>query len=850
MYVSFYGMTRRPFSATPDANCFAAAETFQTTLKSLVEGIEQGYEISLLTAAAGAGKTLLCERLILELGDGFTSIFLKQGNTPNRTSLLQTLLYELGREYADKSDQELRLEFTTAVKESWHNGQPIVIVVDEAHTLSEELIEEIRTLGNHSADGTSLVRIVFSGQLQFEEKLASPKLEAVNQRIRAHLLLDSLSTKESIEYIVHRLQWAGGNVSEIFDDEAIHFICQVSDGVPRCLNQLCDHSLLLGFVSESKPIGVDVVKDAMDDVRQLPLQWNEPSISVDDPIVDATTDESPESVEAVELETNEELDEGVSAEENVESLHYTVPGESVVSESDAQIEAVEFGVEEVGSTDDTQVVVCFETGSSDVSSSADESDVNPEHSQIVSKSELKGQSGSFNDTIEMKVSKMIEVVEATTPTAQPSSGGISFNIGSPRSDSAASDVSAAEEPQQMPDVDAPGDDDWEEIPFTDAAPEAPADDVPVYVKADGRESVDAPTPEPTPSTHDDEWEEIPFTDSAPETIVASTSETGTITGFGSGGFDEAIIVDSYVRSENGSTVNWQGNEIVLDASRDTEAEASLDDDDLNLPMLQVESSDENSESISEVAACDIADVNDNEDVNTIASDQSQDVSTGLDVILPEHAELADEVVPTEAAETAEPTDWQVVANSPENDSDDAEFLEAQVITPDFGQRLEPVEEPADELSDADTDIVPFVSNAETEESDTRHLDIESRLLEETALERGESDDDESIEGRIGSDVLEMLFQTQQELMNNTDRSQSNNLQQQLEDTAAAISSMPLDGSEDEVGFDVIMPEQEAAGSNVNEPAIPVGAPQQPQGATPSARPYGRLFTRLRRQIED
>ncbi|WP_397570862.1 ExeA family protein [Schlesneria sp. T3-172] len=277
MYEASFDLKRRPFGATPDATCFLAAAPIQAALDEVLVCIEQGQGISVVTAPAGVGKTLLCERLRMELKPRFETIFLRHASFLTRRALLQTLLCELNHSYQHSSEQELRLALWPAIRKLQPQREALVLICDEAHQLSKNLIEELRILADFAEAGKPLVRLVLVGQLNLEDKLALPSLEAFNQRIRAHVSLPTFDRAGSLDYIDYRLTWAGGRTHEIFTPQALDVIVQASDGVPRCMNQLADHTLLLAFVAEQRPAGEELVREALNDLRQLPLQWNEPS---------------------------------------------------------------------------------------------------------------------------------------------------------------------------------------------------------------------------------------------------------------------------------------------------------------------------------------------------------------------------------------------------------------------------------------------------------------------------------------------------------------------------------------------------------------------------------------------
>jgi type II secretory pathway predicted ATPase ExeA len=282
MYEAFFRLQRRPFSATPDASCFFSCEPIKTVLDELVQRAASGQGIGVLTAAAGTGKTLLCRRLLLELSVAFTPVFLATAGFATRRALFQAIQFELGRRYGGLEEQELRLELVSSLKALVQGGRPAVLIVDEAHLLNERLLEEIRALGSLVEGDQPLLRVILSGQMALEMKLLDPSLEALNQRIGCHLYLEPLTRQQSRDFIHYRVQWAGGDAARLFDSTAIDLIADASNGLPRCLNQLSDHSLLLTFVQEAPVVSRAIVETALADLKQLPLHWNESLAAIDD----------------------------------------------------------------------------------------------------------------------------------------------------------------------------------------------------------------------------------------------------------------------------------------------------------------------------------------------------------------------------------------------------------------------------------------------------------------------------------------------------------------------------------------------------------------------------------------
>jgi len=276
MYEAYFHLQKRPFAATPDPACFFAPEPVQELVDELVLRAESGQGICVLTAPAGTGKTLVCRHVAAELSGRLTPLYLANANFPTRRALLQSILFELGLRYSGLEEQELRLAVYAALKKLTLARRGAVLIVDEAHLLNDRLLEELRLLASLAEEDQPLARVVLAGQPALEERLVSPVLEALNQRIVCQLWLDPLTREQSIAYIHFRIEWAGGDSARIFTAQALERIAMACNGLPRYLNQLCDHVLLLTYVQELPRVTEEAVDEALRDLKQLPLNWNTP----------------------------------------------------------------------------------------------------------------------------------------------------------------------------------------------------------------------------------------------------------------------------------------------------------------------------------------------------------------------------------------------------------------------------------------------------------------------------------------------------------------------------------------------------------------------------------------------
>lgn len=306
MYEEFFGLTKRPFPAVPLAEDFVALQGLQEALDALLQCVARGRGVAVVTGGAGMGKTLLIKRLGSQLRAHKTVVYLGSAGFESRLELLQALLFELDMEYLGLSEHEARLRLTEAARRVAAGNRPLLVLIDEAHTMLPRLFDELRGFLDAAPDGVPLMSVVLCGQFELEEVLADPALTAFNQRVGAHVLVSPLSREESIAFIAERIEASGGGeLSSIFSPEALHGICRASDGNLRCLAQLADHALLLGYGVSRRPIDSRLVRDALQDLKELPLQWND---------LGSLESELPESSPVVDVEPAMETEEMVADE--------------------------------------------------------------------------------------------------------------------------------------------------------------------------------------------------------------------------------------------------------------------------------------------------------------------------------------------------------------------------------------------------------------------------------------------------------------------------------------------------------------------------------------------------------
>ena len=276
MYEAFFGLRSRPFSPLPRVETFIPLAPVREPFESLDRCIAQERGIGVLTAPSGAGKSLVCRLLQQRFSPERRTVLLTTARFPTRRALLQAILFELKHPFIGLSEQESRLRVLDLLQASPAPQNRLLLIVDEAHLLSPRGLEELRTLTDYELDGRPCVSLILSGQLELEELLTQPDMNAFNQRVGCHVCIEPLTFEESAHYIRERLRFAGNDGMSIFTPEAIQLIGSASEGNPRRLNQLSDHSLLLAYAEEQRPVDESIVRAALLDLRELPLHWNAP----------------------------------------------------------------------------------------------------------------------------------------------------------------------------------------------------------------------------------------------------------------------------------------------------------------------------------------------------------------------------------------------------------------------------------------------------------------------------------------------------------------------------------------------------------------------------------------------
>ena len=270
MYKDFYKLKRYPFEITPDPSFLFATEKHKNALAALYEGVLRQKGFVVLTGEVGTGKTLLL-RCLMQLfkQDRDVAYAYVFNNSLSPVEFLQNVLSDFGLRGLNGNKGELLRELTNYVVGRGQRNLTTFLVVDEAHQLSAEILEEIRLLTNLETPQRKLLQILLSGQPELDEKLDSSELRQLKQRIAFRAQLAPLDLNETKGYIEYRLQHAGATAEALtlFPEPTISAIHQRSHGIPRLINVVCENALISTYAKQVWSVAPEIIEKVADDLR-------------------------------------------------------------------------------------------------------------------------------------------------------------------------------------------------------------------------------------------------------------------------------------------------------------------------------------------------------------------------------------------------------------------------------------------------------------------------------------------------------------------------------------------------------------------------------------------------------
>jgi len=278
MYEEFFNLTCRPFDLAPDPRFIYMTSQHARAVANVRFALMNHDSFVIITGEIGIGKTTILNTVMEDLGPDYVTAKLVH-TTLSHIELLQALLSEFGMPNYRKKKVMLLDTLRTFFLEQHKSGKHVVIIVDEAQNLSSSALEELRLLSCIDTSDRRIVSIVLTGQPSLDDLLDAPGLTQLRQRARLRQRLDAMLEVETIDYIKHRLQIAGGNAEEIFEPETLKEIHRLTSGIPRLINTLCDTALTACMVEGRRRIDLEVIDSV---VHELRWQWFEEQPSGDE----------------------------------------------------------------------------------------------------------------------------------------------------------------------------------------------------------------------------------------------------------------------------------------------------------------------------------------------------------------------------------------------------------------------------------------------------------------------------------------------------------------------------------------------------------------------------------------
>ena len=270
MYKAFFGFTENPFNMSPDPSFLFRSAQHEEALANLIYGVQSRKGFVVLTGEVGTGKTTMLECLrdfLRSQQMTYASLF---NSRLTVQQFFEMVAYDFGLRCTRTSKTEVLFALNEMILERANLGRTTVLIVDEAHNLDWDVLEEIRLLGNLENRRGKLLQIVLAGQPELDRKMEAPDFRQLKQRIALRCVLQPFRIEETLDYIQSRLSRAGMKEQTVFSPEILREIHFRTQGIPRVINAACDNLLLTAFALESKTATIEMLDEVTTDMR---LQW-------------------------------------------------------------------------------------------------------------------------------------------------------------------------------------------------------------------------------------------------------------------------------------------------------------------------------------------------------------------------------------------------------------------------------------------------------------------------------------------------------------------------------------------------------------------------------------------------
>lgn len=271
MYNAFFGFHESPFNLSPDPAFLYRSPQHEEALANLIYGVHSRKGFIVLTGEVGTGKTTMLECLRDYLDANMIEFAFIFNSRVSVNEFFEMIAYDLDLRCNQKSKIDVLFALNQLLIQQANAGRTSVLIVDEAHNLEWDVLEEIRLLGNlENPKVGKLLQIILSGQPELDRKLDAPSLRNLKQRIVLRCSLGAFQLAQTEEYISSRLRKAGMPDQTVFADGVISEIHTRSQGIPRVINALCDNLLLTAFALEKKQADAGMLDEVCRDMR---MEW-------------------------------------------------------------------------------------------------------------------------------------------------------------------------------------------------------------------------------------------------------------------------------------------------------------------------------------------------------------------------------------------------------------------------------------------------------------------------------------------------------------------------------------------------------------------------------------------------
>jgi general secretion pathway protein A len=277
MYLSFYGFRQEPFNITPDPEFLFLSPSHKEAFAAVMYGVDKRKGFVALTGEVGTGKTTILRAYLKQVeGSAVHPIYLFTSDL-SFEDLLMILLRETGAQEKPRTPRQMLLRLHWNLIGEYRQNRNTVLIIDEAQNMPVETLEKLRVLSNLETTKEKLLQVVLVGQPELDRKLALHELRQLHQRIAIRSTIQPLTEAESLTYIEHRVNRAGGNLNNVFSPAALRAIVKYAKGIPRSLNILCDNVLITGYGYQKRPISAKIVREIAWDLKVRPyrprLRW-------------------------------------------------------------------------------------------------------------------------------------------------------------------------------------------------------------------------------------------------------------------------------------------------------------------------------------------------------------------------------------------------------------------------------------------------------------------------------------------------------------------------------------------------------------------------------------------------